>query len=197
MQDEIHEKTRENAEVTARLVNLERERYEKSHIYNELKLKVERLNEENERHEKIYKTRNKELTNRLEKFERAIFKEQRSIAKTNKLIEEAEAEAKSTTEGSISEAKALPTIELEEKDTSELDGLKAKKDLLLEQKKSLELTIEASSKKNKEAVAELIRKVQSARERRQTLARSVSCYNCLKPKFEIFLNLAKISKTSA
>ena len=39
-QDELHEKTRENAEVTARLVKLERELYEKSCIHNELKIKV-------------------------------------------------------------------------------------------------------------------------------------------------------------
>ena len=39
-QDELHEKTRENAEVTARLVKFERELYEKSCIHNELKIKV-------------------------------------------------------------------------------------------------------------------------------------------------------------
>ena len=177
MQDEIHEKTRENAEVTARLVNLERERYEKSHIYNELKLKVERLREENERHEKIYKMRNKELKNRLEKFERAIFKEQRSITKINLQISELDASTtKTITETSKSEAKALPKIELEAKDTTELDDLRAKKGLLFEEKKRLEVAMESSQLKNKESVAGLIRKVQAAREKRQTLARSVSFF---------------------
>merc|ERR1739838_17013 len=41
--DELHEKTRENAEVTARLVKLERELYETSSIHNELKIKIGKL----------------------------------------------------------------------------------------------------------------------------------------------------------
>ena len=81
---------------------------------------------------------------------------------------------KSTSQTSKTESKALPKIELEAKDTAELDALRAKKESLLEQKKTLELAIESSQQKNNEAVAGLIRKVQAAKEKRQALARSVS-----------------------
>ena len=193
--DELHEKTRENAEVTARLVKLERELYETSSIHNELKIKerykvitfwqaltfentgwqIGKLEEENRRHKQIYLNRNIELRKRAKKFEDAIFKEQYTLANINKKII-SEQEARLRVEKEIAEAtKAAQTPDVQIVDEVQ-DNEELKSSLMAAQARKVETLkrVESQKLKLKQETAELISKVKNAKDRRVNVADSVS-----------------------
>merc|ERR1739838_331083 len=171
--DELHEKTRENAEVTARLVKLERELYETSSIHNELKIKIGKLEEENRRHKQIYLNRNIELRKRAKKFEDAIFKEQYTLSNINKKII-SEQESKLLYEKKIAAATLAaqaPDIEIvpEVQDKEELEA-----SLMAARLRKTETLKRVESKKMKLKLetAALISKVKKAKDEREHVSTS-------------------------
>merc|ERR1739838_585592 len=171
--DALHEKTREHAEVTARLVKLERELYETSSIHNELKIKIGKLEEENRRHKQIYLNRNIELRKRAKKFEDAIFKEQYTLSNINKkIISEQESRllyekkiAAATKAAQVPDIEVVPEVQDNEELEASLMAARVRRTETLKR-------VESKKMKLKLETAALISKVKKAKDKREHVSTS-------------------------